>query len=215
MPMWSFAQTNMAPATPTTAAKKSFYSKDYEVYYKTKDDVTKIAQNFMASICMVGTTQYGDIVSHFSMPYQSPNHGCLNLTVTGDVIIHAWNNKTGIEFKNMNYTLNNDNSKCTKSGDLNSLYNCSSCRISIANLKAAVDNYTGTIAKKYGTYIAKINSPEGYKLYAYDYGPKGHFEYAAPKETKGAKGAKGKQIAKPSANRPMMKANNTIQNKSK
>ncbi len=193
LPMWSLAQTSTT--TPaTTTAKKSFYSKEYEVYYKTKEDVAKIAQNFLASVCLVGSPQYGDIVSRFSMPYKSPNNGCLSVNVTGDVVIHAWDNKTGIEIKNLAYTLNNDNNNCAKTGELTALYNCTNCRISAEKLKEAVDNYTGNIAKKYGVYIAKINSPDGYKLYSYDYGPKGHFEYASSK-TPNTKGVKGKQPA--------------------
>lgn len=189
--MWSFAQTSTPAAT--TEAPKNFYSKDYEVYYKTTDDIKQIAQNFMASVCMVGAVQGDVVTSHFSMPYKSPNNGCLSVTIEGDVLIYAWNNKTAIEFKNMKYTMNNEKTSCEKSGELSTLYNCSSCRISIAKLKDAVNNYTGTIAKKYGVYIAKINSPDGYKIYSYDYGPQAHMTYALAPADKKAPANKSKK----------------------
>jgi hypothetical protein len=182
------AQTN----TASDSSKKNFYRKNYDLDYKKKDEVQKIAQSFLASVCMVGTVQYGNVVSHFSLPYKSSNKSCLSVTVNGDVVIHAWDNKTAIEFTNLTYTLPQDGGSCSKTGDLSTLYNCSKCRIGVTDLQNEVTNYASTISTKYGNYIHKINGPDGYKLYAFDYGPSTHFNEASYYDMKYGKHPKGK-----------------------
>jgi hypothetical protein len=192
LPILVSAQTS---GTTTDNSTKNFYSKSYDLDYKKQDEVQKIAQNFLSSVCMVGTLQSGVVVSHFSLPYSTTKKGCLSVTVTGDVLIHAWDNKTQIEFVNLRYTLPQDGGSCSKTGELKSLYNCSKCRIDVTDLQNDVDNYTSNISTKYGNYIHKINGPDGYKLYAFDYGPGTHFDEASFYDMKYGKHAKDKKPA--------------------
>jgi hypothetical protein len=182
LPVGAYAQIAANGANTSPKAKKNFYSNTYYLDYKTKDDVYKIAKNFFDLNKMSSSMQYGNMVAHFSVPYRSSTLPC---TIEGDIVIHGWDGKTMIEFTNLKYMLAYDDKDCSKTGDLSALYTCSHHRIAITDLRNRVDNYTGTISKKYGAYINKINSPDGFKYYAYDYGPKAHMTY--PPKGKGKK----------------------------